>query len=418
MGSTGLYVHAPFCVRKCNYCDFCSVGIRDNDFDISRMVDCLIKELNNSCFGERISTVFIGGGTPSILPVEQIERLLIAIRGVLDSDHDSGNDCEFTIECNPGTVDEDKLRLYKEYGVNRISFGLQSANDNELRMLGRIHTYEEFLESYRLARRVGFDNINIDIITAVPGQTKDSLSHTLDEVIKLEPEHISAYSLIIEEGTPFYDKYRDAPPIDEETDRSFFEMTHGRLTEAGYVHYEVSNYAKQVKNKTVESDKTIDVCKNECNLNKHDQAFVCKHNLNYWNRGNYIGIGPAASSHMDGVRKTNTNDLYKYMDYIEREQDPADETEKLDATQQLTEAIYLGLRTADGISFDELSREFGENIRDLITGGSNNDSYTNNNTYKKLSEDGYFICDDDRIRLTPSGWWISDTIVSELIKMI
>lgn len=367
MKDLGLYIHIPFCLRKCNYCDFCSIGIGKGDSELTgRLTDCLIIEMSKYVLAD-VNTVFIGGGTPSILPVDEMDRLLSAISESV------GIVTEFTIECNPGTVDEEKLRLYKNYGVNRISFGLQSVNDDELRMLGRIHTYSDFLDSYKLARDAGFDNINIDLMTAVPGQTDDSLLHTLREVIALEPEHISAYSLIIEEGTPFFDKYSDEPPIDEDTDRVFFEMTHELLAEAGYEHYEVSNYAKP--------------------------GYECEHNLNYWRRGNYIGIGPAAASHMDGVRKTNTKDLYKYMDHIEEGDNPAEESEFLTKVQQLTEAIYLGLRTSEGINADDY---------DVLP----------IDTIKEFAEKGYLSLTDSRIKMTPSGWWVSDTIISKLLDTI
>ena len=391
MPNLGLYVHIPFCVRKCNYCDFCSVGIGQGDDETTgRMVDCLVKELNKAfvdrpSLKDEVSTVFIGGGTPSVLPVGQMERLLASINDAAGNSVCDINEIEFTIECNPGTVNEEKLKLYKKYGVNRLSFGLQSVNDDELNTLGRIHTYEEFLESYKLARSVSFENINVDIMTAIPGQTKESLCHTLDEVISLNPEHISAYSLIIEEGTPFFDKYCDNPPIDEETDRAFFEMTHEMLTDAGYEHYEVSNYAKK--------------------------GYTCRHNMNYWQRGNYIGIGPAASSHVDGVRKTNTKDLRKYMECIEAGADPVEETESLTKEQKLTETIYLGLRKSDGIVFDDLKNVFDFDLRSKLT------ERTIKEEFLKLEKDGLVSLDDKRIKLSPSGWWISDSIIARMIDL-
>ncbi len=375
MSGFGLYLHVPFCVRKCNYCDFCSIGIGKGDSELTgRLTDCMISEMSKYDLAD-VNTVFIGGGTPSILPVGEMDRLLSAICMRV------GSVSEFTIECNPGTVDEEKLKLYKKYGVNRISFGLQSVNDDALRMLGRIHTYSEFLDSYRLARSVGFEKINIDLMTAIPGQTKESLLHTLDEVTSLKPEHISAYSLIIEEGTPFFDKYSDEPPVDEDTDRSFFEMTHELLTEAGYEHYEVSNYAKL--------------------------GYECEHNLNYWRRGNYIGIGPAAASHMDGVRKTNTKDLTEYMDSIEAGDDPAEETEVLTKEQKLTEYIYLGLRTSEGISIDDLKRDYGFDIELLFK-----------SDIDKMINEKLAIFKENFLILTPSGWWVSDMIVSKLLDKI
>ena len=308
MNEISLYVHIPFCMRKCGYCDFLSVGI-GNENSRTRDQSCLVDDFTDALIDEfereynekilnkgmsRISTIFLGGGTPSILDYKNIDKLLKTV---------SENLIEWTIECNPGTVDEDKLKLYREYGVNRISFGLQSANEDELKCLGRIHTYKDFLDSYELARNVGFNNINIDLMSAIPGQTYESYRHTLEEVISLRPEHISAYSLIIEDGTPFYDQYKDNPPVSEKLDRQMFEMTHQMLTDVGYIHYEVSNYALPGKE--------------------------CKHNLNYWKRGEYIGIGPSAASHIGGVRTTNTSDINEYIYKIKAVKSPVTEKEKL-----------------------------------------------------------------------------------------
>ena len=382
----GLYIHIPFCVRKCNYCNFCSVGIGDGDAELTdRLVSCLIRELEQLNTdrdpADRFSgftSVFIGGGTPSILPVKQMERLLIAVN---KTDFIKP---EFTIECNPGTVDKEKLLLYREHGVNRISFGLQSVNEDELKSLGRIHNYADFLTGYNLARKIGFDNINIDLMSAIPGQTPESFRHTLEEVISLAPEHISVYSLIIEEGTPFYDKYHGRSPIDEDTDRQLYEMTHEMLTSAGYLHYEVSNYAR---------------------LKKDENSYACKHNLNYWRRGNYIGIGPAASSHINGMRRTNTTDIDEYISRIKSGSKPYDEVEYLTSDQQLIEAIYLGLRTSEGIDFQNLSDEFAFDL------------------YSKLPPDlldlwqrqNLINLSDDKLVLTPLGFWFSDNIINQLI---
>lgn len=382
----GLYIHIPFCVRKCNYCDFCSVGIGDGDPEITdRLVSSLIRELeqlNITCdHADRFSgytSVFIGGGTPSILPIEQMERLLIAVNKT------EFTKSEFTIECNPGTVDKEKLLLYREHGVNRISFGLQSVNEEELKTLGRIHDYDDFINCYDLARKIGFDNINIDLMSAIPGQTPESFRQALEEVISLAPEHISVYSLIIEKGTPFFDKYHGRSPIDEDTDRRLYEMTHEMLTSAGYLHYEVSNYAR---------------------LKNDENSYVCKHNLNYWRRGNYIGIGPAASSHMNGMRRTNINDITEYINRIDTDKSPYDEVEYLTSDQQLIEAIYLGLRTAEGIDFRILSDEFDFDIQrklppDLL-------DYWRREKLVNIS--------DDKLVLTPLGFWFSDSIINQLI---
>ena len=329
----GLYIHIPFCVKKCGYCDFCSIGIGEgNETLTGRLVDCLIREMERYDL-RSADTVFIGGGTPSILPKEQMKRLLKAVRE---------------------------------------SFGCQSAGDDELRKLGRIHTWSDFLESYELARSLGFDNINVDLMTAIPGQSVKSLTGTLEKVIGLAPEHVSVYSLIIEKGTPYYEKYREKPPLDEETDRELYELTCRMLGEAGYQHYEVSNYAKPGRE--------------------------CRHNLNYWHRGNYIGIGPAAASHEDGLRRTNIRDLEQYMGRVEAVEETVGETEELTEGQKLLETVYLGLRTAEGVPISSIKSDAP--------------------TRKKIEEysvGGLLETDENMIRLTEHGFWLSDYIVESLM---
>lgn len=373
MARSGLYIHVPFCVRKCGYCDFCSVGIGDGDEALTgRMVDALVQEMERVDRNDAV-TVFIGGGTPSVLPVGQMEQLLKSVRErVIEAPE------EFTVECNPGTVDEEKLSLFLEYGVNRLSIGCQSAQDEELRSLGRIHNWTDFLDGYESARKIGFENINVDLMTAIPGQTEDSLKQTLEKVIDLQPEHLSVYSLIIEEGTPFFDRYGETPPVDEETDRGMYEATCRMLGEAGFRHYEVSNYAKP--------------------------GYECRHNRNYWKRGNYVGIGPAASSHRDGIRRTNIRDWEAYMRCIEKGEDSVEEAEVLTAEQKLLETLYLGLRTADGIRISELEKEYSGNYRsewDL--------------PLRDFAEEGLLVYDGDAVSLTEQGLWVSDTIIGQLM---
>ena len=388
MKSFGLYIHIPYCVKKCNYCDFASVGIGDcsqKTDEITGEIDCLIdaeiselKEYKDKLRG--VSSIFIGGGTPSIVPVDQMEKLLSAIDEVARVTQRDG--VEYTVEANPGTVDADKLKLYKKYGINRISFGLQSAIDTELKCLGRIHSFDDFINSFELARNVGFDNVNIDLMTAIPGQTTESLLQTLENVTKLEPEHISAYSLIIEEGTPFFEKYSDNPPIDEETDRKMFELVGEKLASTGYEHYEISNYAKPERR--------------------------CKHNLNYWKRGDYVGIGPAAASHLSGTRTVNVSDTDEYIALVTDGKNPAKETEILTREQILTEEIYLGLRTSDGIDFSQLSEHYnidlqslwGDKLKELFALG----------LIKSAPDMG-----NNKLRLTQTGMWVSDTIIDKLL---
>ncbi len=325
-----LYIHIPFCVRKCAYCDFLSgpstLEVR------GAYVNCLIEEIRQckkagtgtpdngwaSCDPEEYEVVsaFFGGGTPSILSPDQIRRIMEALRGT----YDWNPQAEVTIEANPGTVDEEKLRTYLDCGINRISFGLQSTNNEELRKLGRIHTWEEFLESYQKARIAGFTNINVDLMSALPGQTVDSWRETLEKVLALKPEHISAYSLIIEEGTPFYEKYEDHPELlpPEDEERQMYHDTKRILHEHGYERYEISNYARA--------------------------GYACRHNIGYWERTEYKGFGLGSASLLGNMRYTNTRELKQYLEgQIEGTE------EELSEQDIREETFFLGLRKMEGI---------------------------------------------------------------------
>ena len=295
-----LYIHIPFCVKKCAYCDFLSgpAGEKEKEEYVKMLVD-EIRNCPDTVQNYRVISIFFGGGTPSLLTGEQIGRLMDTVREIFTLDEDA----EITVEMNPGTVTEEKLRKYRQAGVNRLSIGLQSVNDEELRLLGRIHTYEEFREAYHLARANGFSNINVDMISAIPGQTVESWEKTLKQVIALNPEHVSAYSLIIEEGTPFYQLYeKDAEKRDageepellpsEEEERAMYELTGSVLKENGYLHYEISNYAKPGRE--------------------------CRHNLGYWQRKDYLGFGLGASTLLNPVRYKIPEDICDYL-YQERD---------------------------------------------------------------------------------------------------
>lgn len=262
------------------------------------------------------STVFIGGGTPSILPARQIPRILGKIREIFPLREDA----EITIEANPGTMDAEKLYAWREAGVNRLSIGLQSADNRELRLLGRIHTWEEFLDNFRLAREAGFRNINVDLMSALPGQTCGGWINTLEKVLELHPEHISAYSLIIEEGTPFYSRYEEHPELlpAEDADRRMYEDTRRILHEHGYERYEISNYARP--------------------------GYECRHNLGYWSRTEYKGFGLGAASLLGRVRTANQSDLKEYLagNY-------AGEREELSEQAVREEYFFLGLRKMEGV---------------------------------------------------------------------
>ena len=463
-----LYVHIPFCVKKCNYCDFLSFPGYGCDADerhrslSCEYVDALCHELknvekrliyldgNNIDLNDhtgkyhrvksgdnnlesknekiRISTCFVGGGTPSVLDMEQTEKLLKSINKYYQS-----REIEFTIECNPGTVTKEKLLLYRKYGVNRLSFGLQSADNVILKRLGRIHTYEEFIESFKLARECGFNNINIDLISAVPGQTIENWKDTLEKVVALSPEHISAYSLILEEGTPLYKDYEEKPDSlqlpDEDTEREIYHITKRILKENGYERYEISNYAKP--------------------------GYECKHNIGYWNGEEYIGVGLGAASYLSEynysllynikdeenendknvvngqkdknnisnetkmLRVKNTVDMDRYKAYylypgdfcvngIKKEQYNKEEIrtveEKLNSEAQMAEFCILGLRMCKGVSKSEFTKRFGVKIEDVF--GS---------VISKHIKAGLLEEDEDNIRCTEKGLDLNNAVLCDFM---
>lgn len=375
-----LYIHIPFCVRKCAYCDFLSNPANQEMRD--GYVNALIKEIR--AYGEMaseymVTTIFLGGGTPSILEGVQMMRIFESIRATFEI----SQNVEITIEANPGTVTRVKLQAYREVGINRISFGLQSVNNDELKMLGRIHTYEEFLESYQLARESGFDNINIDLISAIPKQTLKSWEETLQKVINLQPEHISAYSLIIEEGTPFAEIYgegcsgeKELPS--EEEEREIYKRTEELLGEAGYHRYEISNYAKEGKE--------------------------CRHNLGYWERREYLGIGLGASSLINNVRFHNTGDLSYYMECVTVPEKMKEDIEHLTNIEQMEEFIFLGLRKTQGISMKEFEEIFGKSIWECY--GEN---------IERLQKQKLIEIEQEILRLTRKGIDVSNYVFAEIL---
>lgn len=326
-----LYFHIPFCVRKCLYCDFLSAPA-DRE-TIGNYMEALLAETAGSAlsYGDyTVPTVFIGGGTPSVAAVEDLERLLEAVGRF----YRLKPDAEITMEVNPGTVSGEALFRLRAAGVNRLSIGLQSADNRELAAIGRIHTWEQFLDTYKEARRAGFGNVNVDLMSALPGQTLAGYRRTLEQVLALDPppEHISAYSLILEEGTPLFDRYEagnlDLP--DEDMDREMYQETKKVLAQRGYGRYEISNYAKP--------------------------GFPCRHNCGYWRRYNYAGFGLGAASLVENVRFRNGSDLRAYL------ADPLgcrEEIRKLSREEQMEEFMFLGLRMIEGVSCGEFWRLFG-----------------------------------------------------------
>ena len=307
-----LYIHIPFCVQKCQYCDFLS-GPSDQETR-DRYIKALRAEIQavQGVEAYEIVSVFIGGGTPSVLKAEAIASIMETIQKKFCFSPDA----EITIESNPGTVDLAKLNAYRETGINRLSLGLQSTDSKELRMLGRIHTYEEFLQSYQWAREAGFQNINIDLMFAIPGQSYEGWIQNLRTVAKLGPEHISAYSLIIEEGTPFSARKLDLP--DEDTEYRMYEDVAAVLGKYGYYQYEISNYAKKDRN--------------------------CRHNEGYWQRKDYLGLGLGAASLVGRERFTNTSDMSEYLENSGNLEKIRTDRETLTREDEMGEFMFLGFR--------------------------------------------------------------------------
>lgn len=375
-----IYVHIPFCARKCLYCDFLSAPADEQTKE--KYVRCLTEEIrqNSAAFGEyEVQTVFFGGGTPSVLPAENIGDILKEIR----QDFALNPEAEITIEVNPGSADLKKLRTYRDMGINRLSIGLQSAIDQELKALGRIHSAEDFFVTYNNAVKSGFNNINVDLMSAIPGQTIESYRETLKRVLSLNPppRHISAYSLIIEAGTPFYE---NTPPLpDEDTDRELYKITNDILWKSGYHRYEISNYAME--------------------------GYECRHNKVYWKRGEYLGFGIGAASLIKNVRFSNIRDISEYMETRDFSKVRTDRQE-LSVEEQMEEFMFLGLRLIRGILFREFEENFGKSVEEVYPG-----------VIGKLNEQGLLteICDEQGNRtgicLTQLGLDVSNRVMAEFL---
>ena len=330
-----LYIHIPFCVRKCGYCDFLSAPADEKarDWYVQALLMEIERYRGTETADRKIKTLYIGGGTPSILSVDQLDCIMQKIKYTFNF----CDDIEASMEMNPGTASKEKCRALYQMGINRLSIGLQSTNDMELKTLGRIHSYEDFINTYTWCREAGFQNINVDLMAALPYQTAESYTTGLRKIIRLAPEHISAYSLILEEGTPFYQKYNSEcyPLPDEEQERLMYRETEQILAQAGYERYEISNYAKK--------------------------GYACRHNLVYWQGGDYLGLGLGSSSYMDGVRFHNTTDFNTYVNqgaYVE-------DREELSVQAKMEEFMFLGLRVIAGVSGTEFEKRFGKTMEDV-----------------------------------------------------
>ena len=407
-----LYIHIPFCVKKCSYCDFLSFS-SDERTQLA-YADALIREIE--FYGPQmseytISTIFVGGGTPTWLNEDKMVEILDAIYTYFNV----SSDAEISMECNPGTVTSSKLEKYRRAGVNRLSIGLQSADDEELKLLGRIHSFEQFIKTYEMARKAGFGNINVDLISGIPYQTTEKFLHSLQKVVRLKPEHISAYSLIIEKGTPFYDAYKfdavkqeagmptEVLPTEDEVYR-IYKMTQHFLAQAGYEQYEISNYAHP--------------------------GFECEHNVGYWTRENYLGLGLGAASLVENVRYSNTSELYEYIKNTENmqwvsyytDQDGmlcvANTPEESQATgtnlhvavdvvsrkAQMEEFMFLGLRRTCGVTRQQFEAAFGIPIDGIYK-----------NALEHLRNEGLLDTSEGRIVLTEKGLDLSNYALAQFL---
>lgn len=371
----GIYIHIPYCVRKCNYCDFLSLPLRETEDCNGReaYVKQLLQEIQKPWkIPENpvtVDTVYIGGGTPSVLSISQISSIISQLRKQWKVDPQA----EITMECNPGTVDRQGLMQYREMGINRLSMGIQSAVDHELQALGRIHTFSQAKQAVEWAKEAGFTNISVDLMSAIPGQTLESYEFSLHQILNLEPQHISSYSLIIEEGTPFYEKYWQKPPVDEETDRRMYEMT-GEILEAnGYRRYEISNYAKP--------------------------GYESRHNTKYWTGKDYLGIGLGASSKIGRFRIQNERELSRYLQNIQEHKRVSYIEETLTKEEEEKEYFILGLRCTRGVSLKQFVQCFG---REALAGYEE--------TIRRICELGLAKRQGEMLALTKKGIDVSNLI--------
>ncbi|AHM56740.1 oxygen-independent coproporphyrinogen-III oxidase 1 [Peptoclostridium acidaminophilum DSM 3953] len=336
----GLYVHIPFCIKKCSYCDF-------NSFCVENVIDerkvytkYLLKELSmHACRlkDKSLSSIFIGGGTPSLLHSSEMSELMDEIHSSFDVEPGA----EITMEANPKTLSEAKLKDMRSIGINRLSMGLQAAQNRLLELLGRIHTYEDFVENYNQARKAGFENISIDVMFSIPTQTLGEWMDTLGNVTRLEPEHISAYSLIVEEGTKVQSLIEQGilSELDEKTDRRMYHACRSMLFKKGYAQYEISNFSKS--------------------------GYESRHNIMYWKCGDYLGVGPGAHSYIDGKRFSDFEGLGKYFESIDKGFLPVEGEKTLSLAEKIEEAMFMGLRMNEGIDMRELSKKLGADLNGI-----------------------------------------------------
>ncbi|MCI5514136.1 MAG: radical SAM family heme chaperone HemW [Clostridia bacterium] len=396
----GIYIHIPFCKKKCGYCDFCSfpvdsINLRENNAIESYIAKLFgqIKALSEICKNKVVDTIYFGGGTPTILKNDMLERVLDTVLGA----YNVVSEAEITVECNPGTVDSGYLLRLRKSGFNRLSIGAQSLNDNELKRLGRIHTSEEFIATFGYARKAGFENISADLMFGIPGQTDESFAYSIEKMCSLSPEHISAYGLIIEDGTPFADQAKD--PIKfglptEDTSARMYGNLVGLLAKNGYAQYEISNFSKP--------------------------GYESKHNLRYWHGGEYLGVGLSAHSYLFNRRFGATRDLNKYLScnfenfcrdgidgYLKSPIFDPNDIEYIDDHDKAAECIMLGMRLDEGICFENFRKKYGIDFFDFID--------CDKKTLDDYISRGYLEIKDGRIRFTTEGFYVSNYILADML---
>ena len=373
--TSSVYIHIPFCATKCYYCAFNTYTFHKEE--AKAYLTALRTEMElYAPETDPLQTIFIGGGTPSILSADALKQLFADIYTHLQVTPDA----EITVECNPGTLDSEKLRVMRDNGVNRLSFGLQAMQDETLKQLGRIHTVAEFLQSYRLAREHPFENINIDLIFALPDQTMDAWQHTLNEVISLEPNHISAYNLVMEEATRFYEWWQagELRLPTEDTEADMFQYTIDTLTAHGYIHYEICNFAKP--------------------------NHLARHNLVYWNNQPCIGLGAGACGYVNGVRYTNIRGIVPYINRLSQRHKPIADTERMTGHAEKAETLMLALRKREGISLEAYQDRFGEEIEVAFE-----------DILKKWIDLQLLERTATHLRLTPRGLFLANEVFVELM---
>ncbi|AIS52165.1 oxygen-independent coproporphyrinogen-III oxidase HemN [Thermoanaerobacter kivui] len=374
MKAIGIYVHIPFCKRKCYYCDFNSYAGSDHLFD--SYIEALLKEIAlNSTRDYSIVSVYIGGGTPNLLPPSYIEKILNAVF----RNFRLVENCEITIEMNPGLITEGKLKIYKSSGINRVSIGLQAFQNRLLKIIGRIHTKEEFLQNYELAKKY-FDNINIDLIYALPTQTMEEWKNTLEEAVKLQPSHISTYSLILEPNTLFYKLYTEGklPTVEEDIEIDMYHWAIEFLEKTGYIHYEISNFALP--------------------------SFQCRHNMLYWSCGHYLGFGAGAHSYMENIRYNNIERIEDYIKHINEKGDATANKTVLTKQDEMAEFMFLGLRMMKGVCDKDFYKRFGVSLFDVYK-----------EVIQKYNKEGLIEVDNMCVRLTKRGIDVSNIVFEEFL---